>query len=975
MKSKKSLIVLVVTVLIIIVAALAVRFKVTDASKKMNAVPTSTSVFYDETYQTYLEQNGYDGTTQDAELQIDLNNYTISDGMLAENGVDGLITGDSGAITWNFNVEKAGFYNLQIGYIAQPGTTSDIQRRILINGESCYEGLEQIVFKRFWNDEEISEKNGNEIRPNTYEVFKETKVFIEDYEKRVGEPYLFYLSKGKNTITFEVIKEPLEYTSIVFKKAEKAEDYETVISVLKTDYSIYDGENIICQAERAEGSTIYMEKNSSSINIQKNYSDSLLVPYHPYLIKYNTIGANSWRQPGNSISWEVKVPKEGLYELTFKGRQSLKRGVTSCRRLYINGVVPYSNMNAINFGYSSDMANYTVAAEDGTPYLFYLKEGSNTIELECVMGDFGGVINEIEESMYQLNQLYLSVIQITGQSPDKFIDYQIEEKIPEFKTTMASESERLFRMVDEVVAITGEKGENTSLIEKMAMEAKWLSEDPESVTEEITQLKNNISALGTWMVTISEMPLELDSIVISGETVDLPKAQNSAIKNFYYGSIRFLSTFFVDSNQISGENTASEDVVTSEDKTIKVWMAATGNTQGVSIGREQAQIIQNMIDEELTPQEGIKVNLQLIPVDVVLRAALAGNSPDVVIGLAGATLQDFAMRGAVVDLSQFEGYTETSEKYFQSTIDAASYQGGVYGIPEQANFMMMFCRNDILQKIGADIPKTWEEVKEILPVLKKNNYEFYLPTAQSGANLYPSMVYQFGGDLYEGEGTDYGIASALDQEPAMLAFKTYTDLFNSYGLLVQADFPNRFRTGEMPIGIINYTTYCQLEIFAPEIKGLWSFVPLPGYENQNGTINNSYIVDTVQSTIMESSEKQQVAWDFVQWWTETDTQLSYANTVESVMGTAARYPAADPEVLKQLPWSNSELTQLLSQLENTVGVPAIPGNYMTTRMVLYSFNKVVADLANSRETLYLNVKSIDKELTKKREEFHLSTAQ
>lgn len=90
------------------------------------------------------------------------------------------------------------------------------------------------------------------------------------------------------------------------------------------------------------------------------------------------------------------------------------------------------------------------------------------------------------------------------------------------------------------------------------------------------------------------------------------------------------------------------------------------------------------------------------------------------------------------------------------------------------------------------------------------------------------------------------------------------------------------------------------------------------------------------------------------------------------MGTSARYAAADPEVLKQLPWSNAELSSLLAQFEQTVGIEAVPGNYMTTRMVQYSFNDVVSDHANPRETLYLNIKDINQELTRKREELHLS---
>ena len=100
--------------------------------------------------------------------------------------------------------------------------------------------------------------------------------------------------------------------------------------------------------------------------------------------------------------------------------------------------------------------------------------------------------------------------------------------------------------------------------------------------------------------------------------------------------------------------------------------------------------------------------------------------------------------------------------------------------------------------------------------------------------------------------------------------------------------------------------------------------------------------------------------------------LFRSNALEALIGTSARYAAADPEVLKQLPWSNAELESLLSQFENTTGIPAVPGNYMTTRMVQYAFNDVVSDHANPRETLYLNIKDINEELDRKREELHLS---
>ena len=695
MKSKKKRIAVVCAGLAICALVLVGIVANAWGEKSLYAVPVQGEQLYEETYQQYLNQNGFDGAISEQEICVDLESYTVSEENIAYIGEEGLITEDHGTVTWNFQVAESGFYHLELGYIALPGTTSDIQRKIYLDGQMPYDALSQIVIKRFWQDESIRVKNGNEIRPGSTEVYADSKWFVEDYQRRNNEPLIFYLEEGIHTLSFEVIKEPLEITSLTFKKAEGKPCYEEAIEALKSTYQVYSGENLIGQAERLEGNTKAVIKSSSSINIQKNYSDSELVPYHPYKILYNTIGAENWAQPGDSITWEVEVEKEGLYEVTFKGRQNLQRGVTSYRRLYINGEVPYKEMNAIGFTYSNEMNQYTVAHEDGTPYLFYFQEGTNTITLENVMGAMGGIISQVEESMRVLNQTYLKVIQLTGQVPDKFIDYEINKKIPEFSATMAQESENLYAAVDAIVAITGVKGENTSLLEKMAIEASWLAEDPESVIEELNQLKNNISALGTWLVNVSSMPLEIDYLVLSGENATLPQAKESFADSAYYGTIRFFSTFFVKNSQITETEIDS-------DNSIKVWMASSG--------REQAQMIQNMIEESFTPNSDVEVNLQLIPVDVVLRAALAGNGPDVVIGLSQATLQDFAMREAVVDLSQLAGYGEVSGRFYDSVLEAASFNGGVYGIPEQATFMMMFVRNDIFDELNLEVPngkKLW----------------------------------------------------------------------------------------------------------------------------------------------------------------------------------------------------------------------------------------------------------------------------
>ncbi len=957
MKKKKLWTMMAVIAVIAVVVGIA--FWNNDDSSGLEGSQVTASP-YEESYMAYLLENGYDGTGTpkfaEAEIAIDLAKYRATENMTADFADGVLSTGEEGKVTWTFRVKEEGFYNLKMSYIPKDGTTSDIQRRILIDGEELYEGLAQLVLKRQYQDEDIRIKNNDEIRPSAVEVFEETTIYAEDYNRRTGEPFLFYLTEGEHTLTIESVKEPVAFTNLTFRHKESAPAYADAIAELKSKYSVYDGDVLLGQAERREGIVKQITKSSASINIKKNYSDANNMPYHPYNIVYNTIGGDSFKTSGDYVVWEVEVPTEGLYQLTFKCRQSQNRGVTSYRRLYINGEVPYEEMNLLSFKYNSDMQNDVVADKDGNPYLFYLKAGRNTIKLEVVVGELGGVITEVEESMYNLNQLYLKTIQLTGQAPSQYIDYEIAEKVDGFVEGLLFESERLMNACNEMVRIAGEKGENTALLEKMAIQAQELAEDPEDTVSQLNQWKSNIAALGTWLVTVAEMPLEIDAIMLSGENAELPEPNAGFFKSVYYSIYRFFASFFVKTNEVTSDSEAGFG-----DEVLTVWM--------VSSGKEQAQILQNMIDETFTPNYDIPVKLQLIPLEVVLRAALTGNGPDVLVGVSQGTLADFAQRNALVDVSKLEGFEEEAKRYYQSAIDGARYLDGIYGLAETQNFMMTFYRKDILDDLGAEVPKTWDDVEELIPLLQRNNYDFCMPTTA----IYASLVFQYGGDFYLGEGIDYGMASGLASDEAMQAFKDLTDYFTAYKLLVSVDFSNRFRTGEMPVGITNYTTYCNLEIFAPEIKGLWSFAPFPGVLKEDGTIDNTYVSDTSQSVIMKNCDNVDAAWTFVKWWTGTEAQLQYATTIESVMGTAARYAPADKAVLEQLPWSAGEYRQLVAQMEHTKGMPAVPGSYMAGRMVQYAFDDVVANSSNPREALYLNIKTIDKELLKKRAEFGLNT--
>ena len=946
------------TFLIIALVPALIRF---SAKTKTPETPrTEPQPFYENSYKKYLDSHGYiPGLTRPAtdEIRINITDFEASDGMNAFVPERGVRTGEKGIISWGFVVKTPGFYSLEVSYIPEAGTNSQIKRIVSLDGEVLYEGLRQAAFNRAYRDskDKIEVKKHGEIRPKAAETYAETSVFLGDSQKRSPEPYLFWLSTGEHSLSFESTKEPMIVTGLRWKAAPSIPSYDEYIS--GSPALPYSGPNLVYEAERTGNGTLGIRRSLPSITVKSCFFDPALVPFHPYRIVFNTIGGDTWKYPGEIIEWDIDVPEEGLYKISFKGRQSINRGIMSYRSLKINGAAPFSEAQAIEFAYSASMRNYIPGenAAGAETWLFRFNKGRNTLSLETVLGAFGSPYSGVSESVMILNDLYRRIIRITGTVPDRFIDYEISRKIPDYADILESEFTRLSKIVEDLNKITVEKGSNTAMIERLTEQLRRLLRRPDNITNELSQFKSNISMLAAWLITVSEMPLELDSFSLCAPDAQPAPPRANAARRFINNIIRFFATFFTDTNAVDTDEEGGGN-------SIKVWFPT---------GRDQAQVLRGLIDERFIPEYNINVNLELTPVDVVVPSTLTGVGPDVVLNLDQAKLMDFALRNALVDVSALEGFEAEKTRYYPSALEGITFRGKTFGLPETQTFLIMFYRRDILDALDIRPPATWDEFRTVIPVLHKNNYDIYMPHPGPLA----SLIFQKGGNLYRGKADDYGIESGLTDEPAMEAFKELTDFFTAYKLPVSMDFNNRFRTGEVPLGIAEYTEYCKLELFAPEIRGLWSFAPLPGTPKKDGTIDNSVVTLTTQTVILNAAEKRGLVdecWTFMRWWLSTEIQAEYARGIEAMLGTSARYATANKDVLAQLPWSSADAGRLLEQFSSTRAFPQVPGHYMTNRMIDYSFNAVVAGKANALETLYLNTKDINQELTKKRREFSLS---
>nr|WP_228552405.1 extracellular solute-binding protein [Gracilibacillus salitolerans] len=892
-------------------------------------------------------------------VEADVNDFKVMDDF---NGLDGpsIFTPEQGSISWEVNIEDAGLYNIRIHYYPIEGKSSAIQREININNELPFMGADYVLFDRIWvdRDEEIlRDENDNEIRPRQAEQPEWVLASFKDSEGYFNEPYLFYFEEGTQRITLTSKREPMVIDYIELYQDPVAPTYEEKKSEYEQNGLKSTTDQFIkVQAEDA------VRKSSATLFPLTDRTSPTVEPYHVSKLRVNAIGGQNWKMPGQWIEWEVEVEEEGLYQIAFKRKQDLLRGVYSSRTLTINGEVPFQEMNVIRFNYNLDWTTDILGKSDDAPYLFHLKEGTNTIRLSVTLGDISPLLRTIESSVLELNEMYRKILMITSNTPDPLRDYQLEKRIPDMLDVFEEQAEIIKSVADHLEMITGERSDKVAVIHSTVSQLEKMVAKPETVARQLDSFKMNVGGLGTWIQTVREQPMTLDYLIISSPNVEMPRPSATTFEKAKHEVGAFFASYSEDY-----DNIGSTKDYRNVDEEITVW---------VTTGRDQAQILKGMADDLFTPDTGISVNVRLVQPDVLLPATLANEGPDVALNLGEDVPVNYAMRNAAQDLTIFDDYEEIVTRFHESAVLPFAFNEGVYALPEQQMFPVMFYRSDILKELELEPPKTWDDVYNIISVLQRNNLEFYLPIddpmAQNQTLLAPNQA--FGMLLYQKDGEFYADdekSTALDDEISIDAFNQWTQFYTNYKFPLMADFPNRLRIGEMPIGIADYTTYNMLTVLAPEIRGLWEFTTVPGTVQENGAIDHTVPSTSIASMMLENSENKEAAWAFLKWWTEKEIQLTFGREMESILGEAARYPTANIEALAELPWPVEDYQNLASQWQWVQGVPQVPGGYFTGRHLDNAFRRVVNANENPREAIQDYARYINDEIEIKRKEFDL----
>ncbi len=862
-----------------------------------------------------------------------------------------------GTVSCTLNAPQAGAYGLKVGYHTMSGKGMDMEYSLSVDGKPYSSANAVVSLNRIWTDQGQPERTatGNDLRPKQVEAYLWTEAFLADTNEVEGKVIL-NLEAGDHTVELKALREETVLDYLALAADEVLPSYEEYRAAHQ-DMQAVSNVEVVLQAENT------LCKSASAIYPTYDRTSSHTQPYHPTQMRLNTIGGSGWKQVGQWVEWTIDAPQDGLYQLGLRYHQNQLKGFFVARQVMLDGQVPFQEMDEVHFAYHSDWVMDYLSDQNGTPYLFALTKGSHVLRMQVTLGEMAPVISDMQDTVYSLNELYRQIIMVTGTEPDFYRDYYLERVIPNLEGRLVDLADKLDGYQSTMDRMLGSDSTAGEIIQVLSYQMRDFAAEPYTIQKRLTTFSSNISSFAEWILSVQEQPLEIDYLVLASQGTKPGKTEDSFVDTIKRELRAFAGSFVQDYNAFGSADEGAKQ------KTITVWLAT---------GRDQAYAINRLVQEDFTRKTGIGVNLQLVS-GALLKATIAGQGPDVNLFTGRGEVMNLAFREALADLSVLPGYQETVSQLRPSAEEPYTFNGGVYGLTETQDFMMMFIRDDVLTDLELEVPETWQDLLNIAPILQSNNLQIGLPYVQLGGatvinngvgmtSLFPSLLLQMGGKFY----TDDYKATLLSEPVANSAFRTWTDFYTMYDYPLYKDDFTRFRTGEMPVIITTYNMYSRLKATAPEIAGKWTMHLLPGMPGQDGQVNHATTADGTAAVILSSSPNKDESWEFVKWWTSADTQTNYARDIESDIGTLGRYTSANAEAFELSNWSLNEQNTMDEQWQHVIELPEIPGGYYVSRNLDNAFRAVVLSGNDARESLFYWTSSTNEEIARKRREMGLS---
>jgi multiple sugar transport system substrate-binding protein len=324
--------------------------------------------------------------------------------------------------------------------------------------------------------------------------------------------------------------------------------------------------------------------------------------------------------------------------------------------------------------------------------------------------------------------------------------------------------------------------------------------------------------------------------------------------------------------------------------------------------------------EEFSGQHG-NINVKMNTVQwveyyqQVPAAVRSGQGPDVGI-MHVDQLATNAARGVIIPLDDVASALELKEGDFAPAVwNAGIYNNQRYGIPLDMHPFGLYYNKTLMEQVGLDPnkpPQTREEYEAALQEFKANGIQgsWVSPFLFTGTFQWQSLLWQFGGDLYNEDATQ----ATFNSEAGVEALTWMVDLVKNGHSPKNVAQDAEFVAFQNDKNALHWNGIWQINTFK-ELDDLdWGVAPVPQIGTEKGVWANSHNFVIMNKQPLDDN-KVQASKVFINWISQKSIEWAKAGQVP------ARKSVRDSQAFQGL----QEQSQLAQQVPYMRFVPSVPG--------------------------------------------------
>ena len=802
---------------------------------------------------------------------------------------------------------------------------------------------------------------GDEIAPSQNRVQEWTNTYLYNNTYVSSSPLSFYLKKGVNKITIENVSSG--GLAVGKLQVEAGKDNTKSYKEYASEHS--NAELVKDSDDALQVDAVYYTKKNSSDAVYGSETKSSLTRFNIDKEKLNTL---QWNAAGIEVTYTINVKKAGNYNLTFHYDNG-KKEFDSFETIKIDGEVPFSELYNYAFApVSSGYANETLSDKDGNAYSIYLTEGKHTISIKQENQPVMEAYRYALLLQQHITDFELEITKITGSDVDTERNWKMTKYIPEIPEYLKAYKTVIqhIRYILQDYSPNGNSSAVLTYLDEAEQFIKDMQKYPDEIalhTADLTGANNSILvSLSNFTTEVTANEFTLDRIYVTADKGQIEKPNPSAGSSMWT-SIRTLVNTFTSDKYATG---ASQD-----SKTLTIW---------VNRAITHVDLLQKMVDTEFVPYykektgKDIKVKVSTMPDVAKLTLAIAAKeTPDVALGLMSYVPFDLSSRGALYDLTKFNDFWTVARRFPTGSFVSYVYNEGMYAIPETTDFNAIVYRTDIFNNLRLKVPSTWNELIDILPTLQRYGMNFYhnIALGTTGYKWFyqtSPMILQNGGELYTQDENGL-VTTGIDSKKSVKGLSLLGNLFTKYSLETSVQtFFNSFRYSTDPIGIIGMEDYTLINNGAKELQGKWAIAPYLGTEQEDGSIDRTFVANGTGGAIFKTSNKKDESWEFLKWWTSKKVQTEYTYTLRSSYGKTFFWLSANKAALQNNPMDEADKKVITEQLDYVTDVTRTPGQYLLERTISNIWTTMVFDGTAGQVAVDEAKNDINKEIVRKMQE-------